>query len=105
MLERTTIFAFSEFGRTPRLNERQGRDHHLGNCALVAGAGIRGGQVIGASSDLGMGPELVDLQTGQVAAGGESLKPEHVLATVLAAGGVDPSSLRVDPIPALLDLG
>jgi uncharacterized protein (DUF1501 family) len=103
-LSKTTILCFSEFGRTPRLNERQGRDHHLGNCALVAGAGIRTGQVIGGSSDLGMGPELVDLATGRPSETGISLLPEHVTSTVLVAAGLDASYLRSEPIPALIRL-
>lgn len=102
MLSKTTILAFSEFQRTPRINERNGRDHHLGNCALVAGAGIKPGVAIGASSDRGMGPELVNLQTGMADEGGKSLSPEHVLSTVLMAGGCDASGLRSEPIPALL---
>lgn len=102
MLDKTTIIAYSEFQRTPRINERNGRDHHLGNCALVAGAGIKPGVVIGGSSDRGMGPELVNLQTGQPDEAGISLSPEHVLTTVLTAGGCDPASLRSAPIPALL---
>ncbi|MEZ4464967.1 MAG: DUF1501 domain-containing protein [bacterium] len=102
LLDKTTIVAFSEFQRTPRINERNGRDHHLGNCALVAGGGLRGGQVIGASSDSAMGPELIDLATGRSDEGGESLFPEHVLSTALASAGVDASSLRSAPIPALL---
>lgn len=102
MLDKTTIIAYSEFQRTPRINERNGRDHHLGNCALVAGAGIKPGLVIGGSSDRGMGPELVNLQTGQPDEGGISLSPEHVLTTVLQAGGCDAASLRSAPIPALL---
>lgn len=103
-LDKTTVVAFSEFGRTPRLNERNGRDHHLGNCALIAGAGIRGGQVVGQSSDRAMGPETINLATGQRDPDGDALKPEHVLATVLTAGGVDPAPLRIGPLPSLLDL-
>ena len=102
MLEKTTLVAFSEFQRTPRLNERNGRDHHLGNCALVAGGGLRGGQVIGSSSDSALGPELIDLASGRSDEGGESLFPEHVLTSALVSAGVDASSLRSAPIPALL---
>lgn len=101
-LSKTTLVAFSEFSRTPRLNERNGRDHHLGSSALVAGAGLRPGQVIGRSSDLAMGPELIDLATGRPDEGGISLQPEHVLTTVLQAAGMDASVLRSAPIPALL---
>lgn len=105
LYDKTTVVVFSEFARTPRLNERQGRDHHLANCALVAGGNIRGGQVIGRTTDRGMGPMTVDLTTGQPDPAGDALKPEHVLATALASGGVDYASLRVEPVPALLDLG
>ena len=90
------------FGRTPRLNERQGRDHHLGNCALVAGAGIRPGQVVGGSSDNGLGPELVDLENGTPDESGVSLKPEHLLTTVLAAAGLESQTLRSEAVSALL---
>lgn len=51
MLERTLVCWMGEFGRTPRLNPRTGRDHfpRAFNMAL-AGAGIKGGQVIGATT-------------------------------------------------------
>ncbi|HHH11448.1 MAG TPA: DUF1501 domain-containing protein, partial [Sorangium sp.] len=35
--ERVTLVAFSEFARTPKLNVREGRDHHLSNACLLAG--------------------------------------------------------------------
>ncbi|HVT29237.1 MAG TPA: DUF1501 domain-containing protein [Lacipirellulaceae bacterium] len=48
MLDRTLVIWMGEFGRTPRINARSGRDHypHAFNVAL-AGGGIRGGQVVG----------------------------------------------------------
>ena len=48
MLERTLVIWMGEFGRTPRINPRAGRDHYprAFNVAL-AGGGIRGGQAIG----------------------------------------------------------
>jgi hypothetical protein len=51
LLERTLVLWMGEFGRTPRINPRTGRDHYprVFNAAL-AGGPIRGGQVIGASS-------------------------------------------------------
>ena len=50
LLSDTLVVAAGEFGRTPRINEFGGRDHWTGVwSALVAGAGVRGGQVIGAS--------------------------------------------------------
>ena len=49
--------AIGEFGRTPKINSQGGRDHwgHVFSFAL-AGAGIRGGQVIGASDKNGAYP-------------------------------------------------
>jgi hypothetical protein len=48
MLKRTLVIWMGEFGRTPRINARAGRDHYprAFNVAL-AGGGIRGGQVVG----------------------------------------------------------
>lgn len=102
LLSKTTIVAFSEFSRTPRLNERNGRDHHLGNCAVIAGGGIRGGQAIGASSDVGMGPLNMNVESGLAEEGGVSLSPTHVMATALQSAGLDASDLRVDGVPSLL---
>lgn len=50
LLEETLVVLVGEFGRTPRINKNPGRDHY-GACysALLAGAGIRGGIVCGAS--------------------------------------------------------
>jgi hypothetical protein len=54
MLERTLVVWMGEFGRTPKINPNAGRDHfpRVFNVAL-AGGGIKGGQVIGASSPAG----------------------------------------------------
>lgn len=53
-LERTLVVLMGEFGRTPRINPRTGRDHYprVFNMAL-AGGGVQGGQVIGSSTDDG----------------------------------------------------
>src|SRR5262249_36229684 len=50
LLDHTLVVAIGEFGRTPRINEKAGRDHWE-HCysALVAGGGVRGGRVIGES--------------------------------------------------------
>ena len=51
MLDRTLVVWMGEFGRTPKINPNAGRDHfpRVFNVAL-AGGGVKGGQVIGASS-------------------------------------------------------
>lgn len=106
-LDHTTIIGFSEFSRTPMLNGFMGRDHHLTNSCFVAGAGIQGGRVLGASSDVAMGPQKVDLKTGALSAKGEIVKPEHLYMALLHDLGVvgDPDDLRVDPLYALLKKG
>jgi hypothetical protein len=55
MLDKTLVMWMGEFGRTPKINPRTGRDHfpRAFNVAL-AGGGIKGGQVIGATSTDGM---------------------------------------------------
>ncbi len=88
-LSRTLVVVAGEFGRTPWLNGAGGRDHHA-RCfsAVLAGGGIRGGQVIGASDAIGAEPvarpvSLAELlatisaclgrPTGRVAPVGEAL--------------------------------
>jgi hypothetical protein len=54
MLEYTTVIAWGEFGRTPRINKRAGRDHWPQvSCAILAGGGMHTGQVIGSTNRLG----------------------------------------------------
>ena len=54
LLEETVVLWLGEFGRTPKINENEGRDHHTeGWAAVVAGGGTRGGQVIGSTNEDG----------------------------------------------------
>lgn len=54
MLDDVTILVWGEFGRTPRINAKAGRDHWPQvSCALMAGGGMRTGQAIGATNRLG----------------------------------------------------
>ncbi len=49
-----TVIIWGEFGRTPKISAQVGRDHWPRvNCALMAGGGMRTGQVIGATDRLG----------------------------------------------------
>lgn len=79
LLETTMVVATGEFGRSPKINLRGGRDHWTGVwTALFAGGGVRGGQVIGSSDRLGMEPVS---------------RPVHASAianTILHAAGVRP---------------
>ncbi|MCO4761046.1 MAG: DUF1501 domain-containing protein [Myxococcales bacterium] len=104
-LDHTTIVAFSEFSRTPMINQRGGRDHSLTNACLVAGAGIKGGQVIGASADIALAPTKTNVSTGESDnSNGEIIKPEHIYRTLLHDIGItsDVADMRVPPITALL---
>ncbi|MGV3664165.1 MAG: DUF1501 domain-containing protein [Prosthecobacter sp.] len=54
MLQSTLVVLATEFGRTPEINQNDGRDHHArGFTCLMAGGGIRGGQVHGATDEIG----------------------------------------------------
>jgi hypothetical protein len=58
MLRNTLVVAMGEFGRTPHLNPRGGRDHWPGVWSILfAGAGVNGGRVIGASDATGSEPK------------------------------------------------
>ena len=58
LLDNTLVVATGEFGRTPHLNREGGRDHWAGVWTmLLAGGGIQGGQVIGASDGIGGEPK------------------------------------------------
>jgi hypothetical protein len=79
LLEQTLVVCQGEFGRTPKINEYAGRDH-WGHCqtALLAGGGIHGGQVYGASDRNGAYP-----REGRV-------DPVDVHATIYHCLGIDP---------------
>ena len=78
LLDQTLIACFGEFGRTPKINGDNGRDHWNDVfSAVLAGGGIRGGQAIGKSDAKG---EAVAERPVKVA---------DLHATLLAAFGVD----------------
>jgi hypothetical protein len=81
MLDETLVVAVGEFGRTPKINKDAGRDH-WGMCqsALLAGGGVRGGQVYGAT----------DKQAAFVK--DNPVSPEDLLATIYHALGLSPES-------------
>jgi uncharacterized protein (DUF1501 family) len=69
LLDTTLVLAMGEFGRTPLLNPRGGRDHWPGCWSvLFAGAGVKGGQVIGASDRTGSEPKDRPVTPAEVAA-------------------------------------
>ena len=100
-LDRTTVVCFSEFGRTPLLNSSGGRDHYLHNACVLAGGGVAGGRVIGASSDTGMAPLETDLDSGERSDAGEIVRPEHLFRGLLHGVGVEEDIADLDAKPLL----
>jgi uncharacterized protein (DUF1501 family) len=78
LLDSTIVVVLGEFGRTPHVNSKGGRDHWP-NCwsLLVAGGGLRGGQVIGSSDERG----------GEVA--DRMVSMGDLFATIYKAMGID----------------
>jgi uncharacterized protein (DUF1501 family) len=77
---------FGEFGRSPQINSTGGREH-WGHCqsVVMAGGGIRGGQVFGASDKHAAYPKL------------QPVTPQDLLATIYFALGLPPESEIRDP--------
>jgi hypothetical protein len=89
-----TVVVWGEFGRTPKINKDAGRDHWARvNSAIVAGGGMRVGQVIGST----------DAQAAE--AKNDPIPYRDVLATVYHNLGIDPHSMVMDvsdrPTPIL----
>jgi Protein of unknown function (DUF1501) len=69
MLDNTMVVAMGEFGRTPKVNPAGGRDHWPQCWSIVmAGGGIKGGQAVGASDEIGATPKDRPTTPAQVAA-------------------------------------
>ena len=83
--DETVVVVMGEFGRTPRINGQAGRDH-WGSCqsVVLAGGGIRGGQVIGASDRIGAYPAT------------DPIDPTDVHATLYHCMGLDPDQTMYD---------
>ena len=81
LLESTLVIAMGEFGRTPKVNGSAGRDHWP-YCfsAVLAGGGVRGGTVFGASDKLGAYPDL------------DAVTPGDLAATLFWRFGLDPTA-------------
>ncbi|MFM8470334.1 MAG: DUF1501 domain-containing protein [Limisphaerales bacterium] len=78
LLDTTAVFVTGEFGRTPKVNQRGGRDHYpRAMFCLLGGGGIQGGQVVGESDAKGEGPK------------DKAITPDDVAATFYRALGID----------------
>lgn len=96
MLDETLVVVIGEFGRTPRINGQGGRDHwgRVFSFAL-AGAGIAGGQVFGASDRNGAYPAT------------DPIRAHDLTATIFHLLGIDPQGVFYDKSnrPHLITLG
>ena len=104
-LTHSLIVCLSEFTREPVLNSTGGRDHHIVGTLALLGGGIQGGQIIGATTDLGMLSQPIDLATGAVSTAGEQVTHAHVARTLLQGIGIedDIGDFRAPPVTALLE--
>lgn len=96
MLDNVLVIAISEFGRTPRINGAVGRDHWPEAwSAIMAGAGINKGLVVGKTNDLGT---FVDSEPYDIG---------HMFHTWFTALGIDTKKLEYDnhgqPLPIAHD--
>lgn len=81
LLESTLVVATGEFGRTPTINASAGRDHWPDCYSVVlAGGGVRGGQVFGSSDRIGAYPET------------DPVTPADLAATIFWRFGIDPTT-------------
>lgn len=104
LIDTTTIVVFSEFARTPMINNREGRDHWLVNSALLLGAGVPHNKVVGASTEQGMNALAVDPISGQsTKVGGTVINPRLILASLMESAGMNTEDLRVSGLPCLMD--
>ena len=92
-LDKTLVMVLSEFGRTPRINDSGGRDHHA-RCfsCLMAGGGTKGGMVVGASDEDGVMPAE------------RPVNPADLHATICHALGVDYKKEILTPLGRPLTL-
>ncbi|HJT79322.1 MAG TPA: DUF1501 domain-containing protein, partial [Gemmataceae bacterium] len=79
LLQETLVVCLGEFGRTPTINAQAGRDHWAAcNSVVLAGGGVRGGQVYGASDRTAAYPAL------------SPVSPDDLAATIYHLLGIDP---------------
>lgn len=87
LLDSTLVVWMGEFGRTPKINPRGGRDHFpRAFSAALAGCGVRGGRVIGRTDE--GGAEVAD----------RPVTAQDLFQTVYHALGIDPARENMSPI-------
>lgn len=90
LLDETVVAVVSEMGRTPLLNGNGGKDHWPVTSAMVLGADLPGGRVLGSTTG-SAAANSIDLRTGASTDDGVQLQYGNFAAGLLAAVGVDPT--------------
>ncbi|MFK7872573.1 MAG: DUF1501 domain-containing protein [Oligoflexales bacterium] len=106
LLDTTLVVLHSEFARTPKVNNSNGRDHWSVGGAMMIGGGIQGGRAVGATDDSYRAMDI-DLETGLPLIGGAQLNPTHFAGSLLELTlGASYAGLRtyLESIPALTRL-
>src|SRR5207302_4407609 len=86
LLASTLVVIMGDFGRTPKINGNDGRDHYpQAWSAVLAGAGVRGGVVHGET----------DAEGSKVVK--DAVGVPHLLATIATLLGLDPDDMAVSP--------
>jgi uncharacterized protein (DUF1501 family) len=83
-LDNTLIVLYSDFGRTPKINNSNGRDHWPVGGAMMIGGGIAGGRAVGGTDSDLRAADSINPNSGAVEAGGVQLNPTHLGGAVLA---------------------
>jgi uncharacterized protein (DUF1501 family) len=102
--EDTVVVVMSEMGRTPQLNDEDGKDHWPFTACMIVGNGVTGNRVVGAYDTYYYG-ELIDFATGDVdRKTGSNLTTANLGATLLNLADVDHADLMpgIASIPGLL---
>jgi hypothetical protein len=82
-LDSTLIVLYSDFGRTPKVNGTNGRDHWPVGGALMIGGGIAGGRAVG-DSDSNLLAQSINLNSGAIDSSGTQINPTHLAGSVLS---------------------
>ena len=79
-----SVVVWGEFGRTPKINSNNSRDHWpQNNAALLAGGGMRTGQAIGTTNRYGEVPQE------------RPVKFQEIFATLYKKAGIDVTNIRI----------
>ncbi len=99
LLDQTTVMVLSEFARTPKLNDSNGKDHWADTSVMAIGAGVGGGRVLGGTDEY-QESLPVSYATGQVdtSGAGQEIKPVNIGAALLEMAGLDPVVMLQDQV-------